>query len=95
MLYCLRDNDHDDLNAKNYPIQENAMLQEITRENVSQIKNPVFRDYANMYLDIYDGFVEEVEKFGQEFDTFIFLNMPQSLEKDYFFCKISFSLFPV
>lgn len=43
------------------------MLQEITRENVKEIKNPVFRNYANMYLDIYDGFVEEVEKFGLPF----------------------------
>lgn len=43
------------------------MIQEITRERAAHIGNPVFRNYANMYLDIYDGFVEEVEKFGMPF----------------------------
>lgn len=43
------------------------MIQEITRTNVAQIKNPVFREYANLYLGIYDGFTQEVEKFGLPF----------------------------
>ena len=43
------------------------MLQEITRATAAKIKNPVFRDYANMYLNIYDNFVEQVEQFGLPF----------------------------
>ena len=43
------------------------MLQEITRTNLTQIKNPVFRKYAAMYLDIYDSFQQEVESFGLSF----------------------------
>ncbi len=43
------------------------MIQEITRATAAKIKNPVFRDYAHMYLDIYDGFVKDVETFGLPF----------------------------
>ena len=43
------------------------MLQEITRATAAKIKNPVFRDYANMYLNIYDNFAEQVEQFGLPF----------------------------
>jgi len=43
------------------------MLQEITRENIGQIKNTVFRGYASMYLDIYDRFVNDVEQYGLPF----------------------------
>ena len=43
------------------------MLQEITRATAAKIKNPVFRDYANMYLNIYDNFVGQVETFGLPF----------------------------
>ena len=44
------------------------MLQEITRDTVSRIREPVFRDYARMYADIYDGFLKQVEGFGLPFE---------------------------
>mgnify|MGYP002869059545 CR=1 FL=1 len=43
------------------------MLQEITKENLSDIRNPVFREYAGLYLDIYDSFLEQVELQGVPF----------------------------
>lgn len=45
------------------------MLQEITRETLAGIREPVFRDYARMYRDIYDGFLEQVASFGLPFET--------------------------
>ena len=44
------------------------MLQEITRDTLGLIREPVFRDYARMYLDIYDGFIRQVETFGLPFE---------------------------
>lgn len=44
------------------------MIQEITRAQAANIKNPVFRYYANMYLDIYDDFIKAVESLGLPFD---------------------------
>ena len=44
------------------------MLQEITRDSLRLIREPVFRDYARMYLDIYDGFIRQVEEFGLPFE---------------------------
>ena len=44
------------------------MLQEITRDSLRLIREPVFRDYARMYLDIYDGFIGQVETFGLPFE---------------------------
>ncbi len=43
------------------------MLQEITRDNIGLIRNPVFRDYAEMYLEIAEGFLAQVEQFGLPF----------------------------
>ena len=43
------------------------MLQEITRDSLAEIRNPLFREYAEMYLDIYDNFIEQVEAFGVPF----------------------------
>ena len=43
------------------------MVQEITRETLPYLRNPVFREYAAMYLDIYDGFVHDVEELGLPF----------------------------
>ncbi len=45
------------------------MLQEITRSSISQIREPVFRDYAQMYLDIYERFREQVAGFGLPFES--------------------------
>jgi len=44
------------------------MLQEINRNNIRYIREPRFREYAEMYLDIFDGFIEQVEGFGLPFD---------------------------
>lgn len=44
------------------------MLQEITRETLSSIREPVFRGYARMYLEIYEGFLKQVEGFGLPFE---------------------------
>ena len=44
------------------------MLEEITKENLDTVQNPVFRDYARMYVDIYEGFIRQVEEFGLPFD---------------------------
>ena len=44
------------------------MLEEITRETLRSVHNPVFRDYAEMYLGIYENFIEQVEQFGLPFD---------------------------
>ncbi len=43
------------------------MIQEITRKLATRIKNPVFRDYANMYLDIYEDFIFQSEHIGLPF----------------------------
>ncbi|MBR2529069.1 MAG: radical SAM protein [Blautia sp.] len=45
------------------------MPEEITRSNISRIRNPVFRGYAGMYLDIYEDFLGQVSSFGLPFDT--------------------------
>lgn len=43
------------------------MIQEITRKLASRIRNSVFRDYADMYLDIYDDFISQAEHIGLPF----------------------------
>ena len=43
------------------------MIQEITRKLATRIKNPVFRNYANMYLDIYEDFISQAEHIGLPF----------------------------
>ena len=44
------------------------MLQEITRETLPFVREPVFREYARMYLEIYEGFLRQVEQFGLPFE---------------------------
>lgn len=44
------------------------MLEEITRESLSSIRNPAFRRYAQMYVEIYENFLEQVAQFGLSFD---------------------------
>lgn len=44
------------------------MLEEITRESLSNIRNPAFRRYAQMYVEIYENFLEQVAQFGLPFD---------------------------
>lgn len=43
------------------------MLEAITKENLSLIRNSVFRSYAEMYLEIADSFYEQVELYGLPF----------------------------
>lgn len=43
------------------------MLEEITRDTLPFIREPVFRNYAGMYLEIYENFLEQVEGFGLPF----------------------------
>lgn len=43
------------------------MIQEMTRARAAQIKDPVFREYAHMYLDIYDDFTAQAERMGLPF----------------------------
>lgn len=45
------------------------MLEEITRENLSSIRNPAFRRYAGMYVEIFENFMEQVGQFGLPFET--------------------------
>ena len=44
------------------------MLEEITRQMLPHIREPVFRDYARMYIEIFEGFLEQVESFGLPFE---------------------------
>ena len=44
------------------------MLEEITRESLRSIRNPAFRRYAQMYVEIYKNFLEQVAQFGLPFD---------------------------
>ena len=45
------------------------MPEEVTRDNLHLIRNPVFREYAQMYLDIYEDFLSQASSFGLPFDT--------------------------
>ena len=44
------------------------MLEEITRASLSNIRNPAFRRYAQMYVEIYENFMEQAAQFGLPFD---------------------------
>lgn len=44
------------------------MLKRITKENINDIKNQKFKNYAKIYQDIYDEFVESIENNGIYFD---------------------------
>lgn len=43
------------------------MLQEITRDNLILIRNPIFRKNAELYLEIYENFISQIEPFGLPF----------------------------
>ena len=43
------------------------MATQLNRENIGIVKNPVFRTYAENYLDVYDDFVSQVDQFGLPF----------------------------
>jgi uncharacterized protein len=44
------------------------MITEIRRNNLQSIKNPTFQAYANIYVGIYDNFIEQVSKDGIEIE---------------------------
>ena len=43
------------------------MIEKVTATNVGEIANPAFREYAQRYVDIEEGFREAVETFGVPF----------------------------
>jgi pyruvate formate-lyase activating enzyme-like uncharacterized protein len=44
------------------------MIIELNRQNIDEIKNPTFRDYASIYTRVYDNFVAQVRELGLEID---------------------------
>ncbi|MBE0409589.1 MAG: radical SAM protein, partial [Anaerolineales bacterium] len=44
------------------------MITEIRRDNLTSIRNSDFQAYANIYLDIYDNFIDQIEGTGIELD---------------------------
>lgn len=42
------------------------MIQEINTQSLASIQNPVFRDYARQYVDIYQNFLSQVKAMGIE-----------------------------
>lgn len=57
------------------------MLQQITQQVFNDIANPVFRDNAQIYLDIESSFKAQVESFGLGFDTAIHQAITDDLVK--------------
>lgn len=44
------------------------MIRELTKENISQVKNPDLTRYAQIYERVYDHFIEQVKSTGMELD---------------------------
>jgi len=44
------------------------MILDVTKSTLPEIKNPVLRTYANMYVQIYQDFLEQVRQMGLEID---------------------------
>jgi len=45
------------------------MIVDVTKSTLSEIKNPVLREYANIYVQIYQGFMEQVQGMGLEIEA--------------------------
>ncbi len=45
------------------------MIVDVTQSNVDEIKNPVLREYANTYVQIYQDFMEQVRAMGLEIEV--------------------------
>lgn len=45
------------------------MILDVTKSTLSEIKNPALRDYANIYVQIYDNFMEQVQAMGLEIEA--------------------------
>jgi pyruvate formate-lyase activating enzyme-like uncharacterized protein len=45
------------------------MIIDVTKSNVDEIKNPVLREYANIYVQIYQDFMKQVRAMGLEIET--------------------------
>lgn len=48
------------------------MIVDITKENLSEIKNPVFRAYAGQYIEIYEDFMSQISKLGLDVDPKVY-----------------------
>ena len=45
------------------------MILDVTKSTLNEIKNPALRDYANIYVQIYDHFLEQVQAMGLEIEA--------------------------
>jgi len=45
------------------------MILDVTKSTLNEIKNPALRDYANIYVQIYDNFMEQVQAMGLEIEA--------------------------
>ena len=45
------------------------MILDVTKSTLPQIKNPVLREYANKYVQIYQDFMEQVPQLGLEVEA--------------------------
>ena len=44
------------------------MIVDISKDNLSKIQNPVFSEYASIYLDIYSDFLQQMKSSGIQVD---------------------------
>jgi uncharacterized protein len=45
------------------------MILDVTKSTLNEIKNPALRDYANIYVQIYDDFMEQVQAMGLQIEA--------------------------
>ena len=45
------------------------MILDVTESTLNKIQNPALRDYANVYVQIYDNFMEQVQAMGLEIES--------------------------
>lgn len=57
------------------------MIIETTKENLSQIKNPEFSQYAQIYARVYDHFIEQIKQTGMALDENLEKETAAKLEK--------------
>jgi uncharacterized protein len=57
------------------------MIINLSKQNTSQIRNPEFRQYCQIYSRVYDNFIEQVESTGMVFDVNIEEETNQKLER--------------
>lgn len=57
------------------------MIKEINRQSISELKNPAFAKYAQIYIGIYDNFTEQIQSTGMEFDENLEQETLEKLER--------------